>query len=288
MTLYTSLGYIKEWIKTDVATGNTLSADDMRLLQAARTVSRRIDNAFASRRPMFAPWNETRKLPLDGLHVNSMQGTFRLDGYLLALTSTSVNGNAVSNVEGYPDSTMPPFPFLRNTNCCTGWYGYCGDCCAPYQVSVTGVWGFHRDYAAAWMAVDALAAAIVSTSATTFTVADADGGDAYGITPRISAGDLLKVDDEYMEVTVVNYATNVVTVIRGVNGSTAATHLIAAVVSRWEVETPVKHAVARQVGLMYSRRGAYTTMEVQGMSEVRYPNDWLGEVMGMLNGYAYA
>lgn len=288
MTLYASLGYIKDWLKTDVQTDDALSPDDMRLLQAARTVSRRIDNAFASRRPMFAPWNETRKLPLDGMHVNSSQGTFRLDGTLLALTSTSINGNAVANVEGYPDSTLPPFPFLRLTDCCAGWYGICADCCAPYQVSVAGVWGFHRDYAAAWMTVDALAAAIVSTTATTFTVANANGADAYGITPRISAGDLLKVDSEYMEVAVVAYSTNTVTVRRGVNGSTAATHLISAPVSRWEVEEPVKHAVARQVGLMYSRRGAYTTMEVQGMSEVRYPADWLSEVMGMLQGYAYA
>jgi hypothetical protein len=287
MTLYASLDYVKDWLKTDVQTTDALSADDMRLLQAARTVSRRLDNEFASRRPLFAPYDETRKFALDSTRVNSWQGTFRVDGHLLALTSTSINDTALADVEGYPDATMPPFSLLRLTDCCTGWYDVCAGCCDPLQVSVAGTWGFHRDYASAWMQVDALAAAIVSTSAATFTVANAGGGDAYGMTPRISAGDLLKVDSEYLEVTLVNFSTNVVTVRRGVNGSTAATHLINAPVYRWEVETPVKHAVARQVGLMYSRRGAYVTTEIQGMGEIRYPADFLAEVKGMLNEYAY-
>lgn len=289
MIPYATLDYIKAWLKTEIAATNTLSDDDRRLLQASRVVSRRIDGLFASlRRPLFAPWIETRNFPLDGTRINSWQGTFSINGYLLALTSLSVAGTVVTGVEGYPDSTMPPFPYLRLTDCCNGWYGFCSDCCDPQQVSISGVWGFSGDFAHAWSQVDVLAAAITTATATTLTVADVDGEDAYGIIPRISAGNLLKVEDEYLEVTATNPSNQTVTVIRGAHGSTAAAHVISTPVYRWDVEPAVQHAVARQVGLMYSRRGAYTTMEVQGMSEVRYPSDWLAEVYATMQGYANA
>ena len=46
------------------------------------------------------------------------------------------------------------------------------------------------------------------------------------------------------------------------------------------------YAVARQAALSYSRRGKYTTMEVVGMSEVRYPQDFLAEVQAMKQLYS--
>lgn len=286
MTLYCSLAFAKSIMGTMQQLVTPTTIDNDKVLRNLRIVSARVDREFQQRRPLFAPTIEARKFPLTGQRVNSWQNTFRLDGYLLALTSTSVNGTTVSSVEGYPDSSMPPFPFLRLTDCCQGWFGYCAECCAPYQVSVTGVWGLHSDYAHAWLAVDALAAAITTTSATSFTVADADGDDVYGMADRISPGHLLKVDDEYMEVTAIS--TNTVTVIRGANGSTAATHLINAVVYRWEVQPEVQYAVARQAGLVYSRQGAYTTTEVTPVGgEIRYPSDWLSEVKSVMQGYVY-
>lgn len=285
---YASYHYTQSIMGAVQTTAGGTSINEDKLMSNLRTVSRRVDHVFASRRPLFLPYRETRKFPLDGTRVNSWQGTFSISGYLLALTSLDVAGDAVTAVEGYPDSTMPPFSLLHLTDCCAGWYGYCSDDCnaAARQVSVTGIWGFHSDYANAWLAVDAVTTtAITTTTATTFTVANAATDDAYGQPNRISPGHLLRIDDEWMEV--VGVATNTVTVIRGVNGSTAATHALAAVVYRWEVDEPVKRAVARQAGMLYARFGAYTTMEVQGMSEVRYPADWLQEVMGTLQGYVY-
>jgi hypothetical protein len=91
---------------------------------------------------------------------------------------------------------------------------------------------------------------------------------------------------EYLEVVSTHLSTNTVTVRRGMNGTAADGHSEDTPVYRWNVEDPVKTAVARQAGLMYARRGAYTTVEVQGMSEIRYPNDWLREVVDMLAEYA--
>lgn len=280
---YASYNYTQAIMGAVQTTAGGTSISEDKLMSNLRTVSRRVDALFNSRRPLFLPYKETRKFALSAQRVNSALGTFQLDGYLLALTTLTVAGNAVTDVEAYPDSTMPPFNLLRLTDCCTGWYGFCAACNTPQQVAVDGIWGFSTDYANAWLAVDALAAAITTTTATTFTVASASGDDAYGQPYRISAGHLVKVDDEYMEV--VSVSSNTVTVVRGANGTTAAAHLISAVVYRWEVEEPVKRAVARQAGLLYARFGAYTTMELQAMGEIRYPSDWLSEVMGTLQGY---
>lgn len=286
MTLYCSLTDAKDENK---ATGTT---DDNYLLRAIRTVSRRIDREFAAKRPVFAPVIETRKIRSDSTRVNSWDNTLRLDGPLLAVTTVSIGTTALTvgtNVEGYPDVNMPPFSHLRITKCDTyhWYYNDCDDCRAPLFATITGTWGFHSDYTNAWQKVDDLAADITS-SATSLTVADIDGADVYGITPRIAAGSLLKLDTEFIEVTATNISTNVATVRRGVNGSTAAAHTTGADVYVWQVEDPIRRVTARQAGLLYARRGAFTTVEITGLgSEVRYPADLLPELRAVLQDYSY-
>jgi len=158
--------------------------------------------------------------------------------------------------------------------------------CDPLTTIVYGVWGYHRRYASAWLAVDAIAAGINAT-VTALTVADVDGLNVQGYGPRISAGNLLKIDSEYLEVTATNITTNVVTVIRGANGSTAAAHLIAAPVSVWQVEDNIKRVTARQAGLLYARRGAFETANITEIGIIQYPVDLLAELRGVVQGYGY-
>lgn len=263
--------------------------NDNRLLQKLRTVSRRIDALMdpTTKRQVFAPWVQTRTFRVMPGDVSSWDNTLRIPWSLLAFTSATLGGSALSAVEAWP-SGITPVEYLRLTGCCDTWYSdpTCGD--GPLLVTITGTWGIHRDWANAWLAVDALQAAIVSASATTLTVADADGADPYGIAPRISVGDLLKIDSEYLEVGGVNASTNVVTVTRGANGTTAATHSNGATVYRFEVEEPIKQVTARQAGLMTERTGAYTTVEISQLgSEVRYPVDLLVELRAVLGEYNY-
>lgn len=287
MTLYSTVDQALSIYGLARQTNIPRNIDPRDVFRNLQIASRRVDQQFQSNRPVFAPYRETRKFALDGTRINSRMGTFRFDGWLLALDgSVSINGTNVT-VDAYPDSTTPPFRTLRLTDDCRDWYTQACACCAPLQVSISGIWGFHPNYAEAWMQVDTLAAAITTSTATTFTVADADGEDEYGMTPRFSPGSLIRVDDEYMEVIKVDSNTNTLTVRRGVNGSTAAAHLINAPVHTWQVDAPVQRAVARQSGLMISRNGAYTTVEVREMSEVRYPQDWLAEVFGVLQAYVY-
>ncbi len=90
--------------------------------------------------------------------------------------------------------------------------------------AVTGTWGYHEDWGNAWQSSNdtILNATGITTSGTSITVADGDGADIFGVTPRFKIGQTFKADDEFMDLTGISGET--LTVIRAVNGSTAATH----------------------------------------------------------------
>lgn len=298
MTMYSTLQFAKQWLETAEPTTSTLTADDMLLLGAIRQVSLRLDSEFPQtpRWTFFAPWYGTRTFNIGypSTEVNSRLNTFNFRANLLALTGNVTLGTKTlvdgTNVQTYPTQDQPPYHALRLIGCCNSWYDNCANCNTPLQVSIPGVWGYHRDYANAFPEITTLAGALTDNQ-TTITVTNIDAPDPYGITPGIGIGSLLKIDDgtdELMEVTS-NYdvAMNTATVLRGVNGTTAVAHTDASAgVLVFQVELPVQQAVARQAGLMYARQGKYTTMEVVGMTEVRYPADWLAEIRAVMGNYA--
>jgi hypothetical protein len=285
--LYASL----DFTEAHLGSGTTSdTVDKAKLLRFLRTVSRRIDALMdpIAKRQMFAPLVESRPQRVTPMAVNSFDGTLRVDGPLLALDSVVLGASALSAVEAWPAS-VTPVRYLRLTGCCDSWYSdpACTENGGPLLVTIAGTWGIHRDWANAWQRIDTLAAAVTDTTTETFTVADADGVDAYGVAPRLSVGDLLRMDSEYREVTAVNTTTNVVTARRGSHGTTAATHQINTPIYRFEVEDEIKYATARQAGLLYSRIGAYTTVEITPMGEIRYPADLLTELKAILSEYNY-
>jgi len=278
MTFYASLADGKALMNAST------TVDDALLLSLIGQVSARIDNLMAANTSYFQPYTEAREYEVRTDNVDSGRAVFILPSgeTMLALTSVSLNGTAVT-ASAYP-ATRNPIRRIRRTDG-GSWYENGTD--DPPTVVIAGVWGYHRAYARAWAAVDALAAAIVSTTATTLTVADVDGADLNGFTPRISAGNLIKIDDELLEVTATNTSTNVVTVRRGANGTTAATHLISAPVSTWQTDENVRRVTARQAGLLYARRGAYEQQTITDVGTVTYPADLLIELLGVLQGYQY-
>lgn len=256
------------------------------LLGYIRMISRRLDLDFGARRGLFTPYIETRKKALSSMQVNSLLNTFAFDDPLLELSALSIGGSSMTigtDVVLYPDPDTPPFHALRLDTGLT-WYGYpnSGD---PVFVTLTGTWGLHRDYANAWMKVDDLAADITA-SQLTLTVADSDGENPYGESPRLSAGHLIRIGSEFLQVYKVDDGTNTLTTQRGMYGSTAAAHTSGDDVYVWRVEEPVKHVIARMAAFIWSRQGTYSTVEVQGMSEIRYPPDLLMEFRAVEQDYA--
>lgn len=282
MPTYASLGEIK-WQMGAKAT--SVASEDDKILALARAATAYVDRWFQQRRPYFFPYNEVRQFRVSGYHVNSLDNTFEFNDNLLALTSLSVGGQAVSAVEAWP-TLETPYHYLRLTNSSDSFQAYCTTDNSPNFATITGIWGMHRDYPNAWLAVD-VASAIATTTATTFTVADVDGYDANYRLPRISAGNLIKIDDEYMEVTNTNTGTNTVTVRRGVHGTTAATHLVSASVYVWQVEDTIRNEVARQCGYMYARMGAYENASIDALGLMQFPPVVVTSLQAAMGGFAY-
>lgn len=266
------------------------AAEDDKLRRLLRQASQRLDKLLQSPReqPYFFPVIGTRNITVAPHRVNSSDNTFYIGEPLLALSSVSAGGTALTlgtQVELYPADQTPAM-MLRLLRYGTSWYDYQPTSGAPLVASVSGVWGWHGQYGSAWLSSDTLAAGINGT-VTTLTVSDVDGEDAYGFEPRFSPGNLIRVESEYMDVVAVDAGTNTLRVVRGVLGSTAAAHESAAAVSVWQVPDVVRRAVMRQAAFMYARRGAYQTAQVNDFGTISFPADVLSEVRGMLDGYAY-
>lgn len=128
---------------------------------------------------------------------------------------------------------------------------------------VVGTWGYHEDWANAWDAVDVVGVGGINVSSTSLLVADADGVDLEGNTPRFKIHNLLKVEDEYMYVTARDVATNTLTVRRAMNGTAAAAHLAAAPVSVYRPMDDVAQAAKRLAAWLYAQKDTPYTERIQ-------------------------
>lgn len=120
-------------------------------------------------------------------------------------------------------------------------------------VRITGVWGWHRNYSAAWEDSQDTLQAEALANASTITVANADGASQLGLTPRFEVGQTLRIDSEYLAVTAVNTGTNVLTVVRGCNETTAASHATGTRVDVWRADELVRQATLIQATRWFKR-----------------------------------
>jgi hypothetical protein len=223
--------------------------DDSKLLRALARASRRIDK-WCHRR--FYPRLETRD--------NDYQMRSRVhypDDDLLSLTSLSVDDTEISSDDYYiyPHDGYPKWKIEMDRG---GGEIFTFSDTPQKVVAMTGVWGWHDDYDNAWPdSQDTVQdSGSITATVTTVTVSDVDGADIDGITPRFSAGMLIKIDSEYMAVTDTSEHSNELTVRRGVNGTTAATHDNGATIYVYRPADLIVDATLELAKYFYERRNA--------------------------------
>lgn len=270
------------------ATKATIKDDEV--MRAIAQVSRRIDFEMSSRsnRPYFAPYIETRTIPINANSVNSRRNTLRLGlgTPLLALTAVTADGTTVtSSAEGYPHGAWW-YRQLRINSGGYAWYGYINSCDYP-DATVSGVWGYHSDYANAWANSGYTLSANIAADATTFTVSNIDGADPYGIEPVFSRGQLVRfgTGSDYGILTGTNENTNIATMVRGVLGSTGAAQTSGAAIYLWQTEEPIRRVTARQAAFLLTRRGAYESATFDSLGTTQFPPDLLRELADVVRGY---
>jgi len=114
-------------------------------------------------------------------------------------------------------------------------------------VAVTGWWGYHPQYGSAWSATDAVQDDPLAIAATSISVADAS---------NFQAGQLLKLESELVEITAINTTTDVLTVTRAVNGTTAAQHAQTTTIYRYIPWGNYELAAIRLVVWRYRQKDA--------------------------------
>jgi hypothetical protein len=230
--------------------GATETADDARLLNALEAAAASIERATGRR---FSPQRLTR------LHDYTSPVELLLEDDLLELTSIT-NGDgatlALGDVIRLPD--MPPHSVLRLVSSSAFTYAR-----SPLEsIGVTGIWGWHERWSTAWRSTsDAVQNNPLTASATAVNIMDADGADSVGEAPRFQIGHLLQIDDEYLRVVAVNTATNVLTVLRGVNGSAAVAHNQNAPISAYQPPADVEALALRWAAWLYREPDTALTAE---------------------------
>lgn len=158
--------------------------------------------------------------------------------------------------------------------------------------SVTGVWGYHDEWADAWQdSTDVVKdAAGIDASVTSIEVADVDGNDINGLPFRFKEQQLIRIESEYMWITDMDRGSpQSLTVRRGMNGSTAAAHALDTQIDTFVPMNDVRLAMRTLVTFLYERKDSIGTQDDRPMAGpdgvLVLPHTLPKEVTGILKAY---
>lgn len=266
------------------------TSDDADMREALRYVTRRIDEELRERSPFF-PLVETEYLNarvFPGGDVSSYDLVLRRP--LLELTALA-NGEGTAITSGeytlLPRARAPYARVRLKLDGATTWLT--ADSGETEQViAVQGIWGSRDDYVDAFLAsgdsIGNEGGLNATDSVSSVTVSDARGLDSYRRSPRFSPGQLVRMESEFGAVLGVDYDENRLDVLRGVLGTTKATHAKDIPLRSFEVDQTIQYAAAVWAAYCYKRRGRYENTEfVPGAGVARtFPKDIPPEVAGIL------
>lgn len=219
------------------------------LILAFCTRASRLIDRFTFRK--FYPHTETRYFDLKySDHVCLDDDLLEVSTFTTANTNTTV-GSSYYFLIPYTEYPKHRIDLDLSTGTTLSFSG------TPQQANaITATWGYHTDWDNAWVdSGDDLAAQVSSTTATTITVDDAEGQDVYGRAPRFQHTQLLKIDSEYLYI-YGKQGNTTLQVIRGVNGTTAATHDAASTIYVYEPDADVIEILAEWGKYLYRHKDA--------------------------------
>lgn len=105
-------------------------------------------------------------------------------------------------------------------------------------IHIDGVWGYHDRYNRvneAWVdTLEIVETGGINATATELNLSNVDGKDAQYLR-RFNIGNMIRIDDEFMEIVDLSTEDDTITVIRGVRGSLPVAHDEGAKIYRWRV-----------------------------------------------------
>lgn len=157
------------------------------------------------------------------------------------------------------------------------------------SVKIVGIRGYVDDRDLAWESTgDTSEDNPLTSSATTLTVNDADALDVYGVLARFSAGQLLRLESEYVETTLaIDTSANTLGIVRGRNSTTAAQHAQNTAIDLWRAPEPIRRACIIQVNRQMERgfQGFGDSRATPEFGSVTYSRQWDPEAMALMSPY---
>lgn len=239
--LYTDLDAMLDRLDIESA------SDNAQILQAIEDASRWLDAATARK---FYPEIATYSFDYQGADALSLG---RFDLISLTTLTTNNGGTAIDSGNVFltndGDYNLTPYNQIAIDSGTSSEFTYTGT--AQKSQTVTGIFGFHDDYSNAYSNVNTLAGD-QSDSATTATVSN---GNLF------SPGQTIRIGTEWQYIS--SIANNVLTVKRGMNGSTAAAHLTGVTVERYAPMVDVVRATLRLATWLYKQNASPMAYELQ-------------------------
>lgn len=203
-------------VKAQIKATNVDEADDALLMEHIATATDFI-TAFCQR--WFIPVLDTRVYD-----VPESGDALDLRADLLSLTTLTNGDGSVVTTGQYRLYSPNLYPKWRIELLATAGVQWVYSTDPTDAIQVAGIWGYHEQWPNAWInTLETVPTGGMTSTAASFIASDADGKDARYL-KRFEVGKLLKIDDEYLLVVDADDVTNVVKVLRGQSGTTAAIH----------------------------------------------------------------
>lgn len=292
MNTYTTLDSIRKY--ATLASQST--ADDEALLNLIDQASRAIDR-YTHRK--FYPRLETRFYD----HPKQDSRALRLDDDLLDLKTFKTMNGACTVASGVMwlstggQWNYPPYDKIilkHNSGSVLNFSG------TPQRSNeVTGVWGYHEDYAQAWVNTGTSLAADYTASAGSISLAGAgsygaQASDVNGIAPRIAVGDTLMIANHYFAVTAGSASGNGIVIVRPyINGTVPASIVSGgsiasgASIAKWAPEPDIEWAAKRLTAWTYGQRDTpYQNITVnRALGTIQIPQSWPPDVLDRMERF---
>ncbi len=284
---YSNLARLRQYIQLDsLASANT--EDDALLFRLLNRASRAIDTYT---RRKFYPTSETQ------FYDYSESRQVRFGDDLLSLTTAKYLNGACTIASGVMwlaagrDWNRRPADRLVLNQSTGSVLNFTG---TPQRaIEIGGIWGYHENWNDAWVDTGACLSANYVASGGSLSIAGAGSvgagaSDVLGDYPRIAVGDLIRIDDEWMQVTGGAVSGNGTVVVRPyANGTAAASHASGAGITRFSPEPDIEWCALRLASWRFGQRAQpYTEKQGNALTgSFSIPADFPGDVREVLERF---
>lgn len=159
-------------------------------------------------------------------------------------------------------------------------------------VHLLGLWGYREDYDTdGWVdSMTTLASSAGSIITALSLIGSSGGSNALGNTPRLQPQMLIRLGSgASQEIAYILSVTgsSLINVIRGANGTTAASHAASIGIHTWSVEPDIEYCAKRLTAWQYHQARSPFTGELRalGMGVIEMPSTWPMDVKQRLQHY---